>query len=49
MTRYSTQSSANSLTLDVMLVVMSLMYNKNISGPKTVPCGTPESILNCDP
>ena len=24
---------------------MSLMYSKNISGPRTVPCGTPDVTI----
>ena len=42
MSRYNTQSSANSLTL--LLVIdscRSLMYARNKTGPRTVPCGTP--------
>ena len=40
--RYSMQSSANNLTCDVILSTMSFIYNKNRSGPRTVPWGTPE-------
>ena len=32
-----TQSSANNLTDEVILVVMSLMYNKKICGPRAIP------------
>ena len=42
MSRYYTQSSAKSLTL--LLVIdscRSLMYARNKTGPRTVPCGTP--------
>ena len=42
MSRYNTQSSAKSLTL--LLVIdscRSLMYTRNKTGPRTVPCGTP--------
>ena len=42
MSRYNTQSSAKSLTL--LLVIdscRSLMYARNKTGPRTVPCGTP--------
>ena len=36
------QSSARSLTVELIFLGRSLMYSKNIAGPKTVPCGTPE-------
>ena len=42
MLRYNTQSSAKSLTL--LLVIdscRSLMYARNKTGARTVPCGTP--------
>ena len=42
MSRYNTQSSAKSLTM--LLVIdscRSLMYARNKTGPRTVPCGTP--------
>ena len=35
-----TQSSANNRTIEEIFSSMSLMYNKNMSGPSTVPCGT---------
>ena len=41
-TLYNKQSSANSCSGDKILLVMSLIYNKNIRGPSTVPCGTPD-------
>ena len=41
------QSSANSLSEEEMLLLMLLIYSKNITvtGPKTVPCGTPDITL----
>jgi len=36
------QSSASNLMHDKILVVMSLMYHRNMSGPSTVPWGTPD-------
>ena len=42
MSRYSTQSSAKRIML--LLVIdscRSLMYARNKTGPRTVPCGTP--------
>jgi len=36
------QSSANSLTLLLILLVKLLIYSKNRVGPSTDPCGTPE-------
>ena len=43
------QSSANSLIRDVKLLLMSLMHKRNISGPKTVPCSTPDiTVMNSD-
>ena len=38
-------SSANSLTDDPIFSPMSLIYNKNINGSNTVPCGTPDLTL----
>ena len=38
-------SSANSLTDDPIFSPMSLIYNKNINGYNTVPCGTPDLTL----
>ena len=43
MRRYSRQSSANSRTVDFTLSGRSLMLQRNVSGPSTVPWGTPES------
>ena len=40
--RKSRASSANSFIWLVKSDVMSLMYVRNISGPSTVPWGTPE-------
>ena len=40
--RYTKQSSANSLTDEVILSVMSLIKIRKSNGPSTVPCGTPE-------
>ena len=45
--RYNTLSSAHSLILDVRLFSMSLMYRRNISGPITVPWGTPDVTIMC--
>ena len=39
------QSSAKSLTLEEITDGKSLMSSKNRIGPKTVPCGTPESTV----
>ena len=39
---YERQSSANTCKGDLMLVVISFMYNRNIRGPRTVPWGTPD-------
>ena len=39
------QSSANSLSEEEMLLSILLIYDKNITGPKTVPCGTPDITL----
>ena len=39
-------SSANSLNSEVILRPMSLMYSKKISGPRTVPCGTPDVTVD---
>ena len=44
-TPYRTLSSANSPNFEVIWRPMSLMYSKNISGPKTVPCGTPDVTI----
>ena len=43
MGRYRRQSSANRRTVDFTASGRSLMWHKNRSGPRTVPCGTPES------
>ena len=40
------QSSAKRRMSDEMSWVMSLMYSKNNNGPKTVPCGTPDTTDN---
>ena len=40
--RHRIQSSANSLISDEMLLSTSLIYSRKISGPRTVPWGTPE-------
>ena len=37
------QSSAKSLTFEETIDVRSLICKRNNIGPKTVPCGTPES------
>ena len=42
---YSRQSLENSLTDDVTLSGRSLMWHRNRIGPKTVPWGTPETIV----
>ena len=42
---YTRQSSAKSLTLEEITDGKSLMCSKNRIGPKTVPCGTPESTV----
>ena len=42
---YNKQSSAKSLSDDVIFLEMSLMYSKNIRGPSTVPCGTPDVTI----
>ena len=39
---YIRQSSANNLMLELVSLLMSFMYNINIRGPKTIPCGTPD-------
>ena len=39
------QSSAKRQIDEQISVSISLINNKNIRGPKTVPCGTPDSIL----
>ena len=39
------QSSANSLSKEEMLLLILLIYSKNITGPKTVPYGTPDITL----
>ena len=41
--RYTIVSSANSLVFDLIFSGMSLMKYKSKLGPKTDPCGTPES------
>ena len=43
MVRYNRQSSANSRTDELTQSGRSLMWHKNMIGPKTVPWGTPES------
>jgi hypothetical protein len=43
MCRYRRQSSANILAVLFTLLGRSLMYIKNSSYPRTVPCGTPEA------
>ena len=42
---YTRQSSVKSLTLEEITDGRSLMCSKNKIGPKTVPCGTPESTV----
>ena len=42
---YITQSSAKSQTFESMFLQISFTYTRNSSGPKTVPCGTPEITL----
>ena len=42
---YNKQSSAKSLSDDVIFLEMSLMYSKNIKGPSTVPYGTPDVTI----
>ena len=42
---YNKQSSAKSLSDDVIFLEMSLMYSKNIRRPSTVPCGTPDVTI----
>ena len=39
------QSSANRRTVDFTASGRSLIWHKNSRGPRTVPCGTPESTL----
>jgi len=41
MIQYEMQSSAESCNWEITLSLTSLIYNKNISGPKRVPRGTP--------
>ena len=43
--KYSRLSSANRRILDVMSLPISLIYKRNIKGPSTVPCGTPDVTL----
>ena len=38
------ESSANNRMLDDMLSVRSFIYIRNISGPRTDPCGTPDKM-----
>ena len=33
------QSSANNQMVELMFWSISVMYNRNINGPRTVPCG----------
>ena len=42
---YIIQSSAKSLILKSMSLQISFTYPRNCSGPKTLPCGTPEVTL----
>ena len=43
---YKVKSSASNLIWDVKFSLMSLiLYRRNISGPNTVPCGTPDITL----
>ena len=42
---YSRQSSAKRHTWDVTFWGRLFMYSRNSKGPRTVPCGTPESTL----
>ena len=45
----SSASSANNLIVPDMPLLMSFIYVKNMSGPSTVPWGTPESTgTSCD-
>ena len=49
---YRTLSSANRPNSEVIWRPMSLMYSKNITGPRTVPWGTPEVTVtgeDCEP
>ena len=46
------KSSANKRISEEMPSVMSLIYNRKSRGPRTVPCGTPDSTgrkRNCAP
>ena len=43
---YRTQSSAKRM-FEVMSLPMSLTYNKEKSGPRTVPWGIPDSTITC--
>ena len=43
--RYSSQPSAKRQTVDFNTSVRSLIWHNNRRGPRTVPCGTPESSL----
>ena len=47
------QSSTNSLILEKIFLQISFTYTRNSSGPKTLPCGTPEvtliSLDSCPP
>ena len=43
--RYDLQSSANSLILEVTLFGRSFMNTRKHSGPRIVPCGTPDVAL----
>ena len=40
--QYIMQLSANNLMTELMFWSISLMYNRNINGPRTVPCGIPD-------
>ena len=40
--RQQTQSSANKRISDSVPTIMSFIYKENNSGPRTVPCGTPD-------
>jgi len=45
MTQYKTQSSANNRIDELIPALISLVYDRNIRGPRTVPCGTPDKTF----
>jgi hypothetical protein len=45
---YNRQSSANRRTWNVTHFGRSFMRHRKSKGPRTVPCGTPESTVHAD-